>query len=53
MAFLELIYGYPKREAAKLAIETVRKWMNHHPQFEKIFFVAYDHENYQLYQELL
>lgn len=47
------VYGYPKREAAKLAIETVRKWTNHHPQFEKIFFVAYDHENYQLYQELL
>ncbi len=47
------IYGYPKKEAAKIAIETVRKWTHDHPQLEKIFFVVYDHENDQLYQELL
>jgi O-acetyl-ADP-ribose deacetylase (regulator of RNase III) len=47
------VYGYPKSEAAHIAIETVRKWSNDHPLFEKIIFVVYDHENYQLYQELL
>jgi O-acetyl-ADP-ribose deacetylase len=47
------VYGYPKREAANIASETVRTWSHEHSQIEKIYFVVYDHENYQLYQELL
>lgn len=44
------IYGYPKREAALIAIQTIK---NAQTAIEQLFFVCYDEENYQLYQELL
>ena len=47
------VYGYPKEEAAKVAIETVREFIRSNPSFEKIRFVLFDKESLQIYQKLL
>ena len=46
------VYSYPKDKAAKVAIETVQKTLEETPGIEKIVFVCFDDENYELYQEL-
>ncbi|MCW3105527.1 MAG: O-acetyl-ADP-ribose deacetylase [Segetibacter sp.] len=48
------VYGYPKKEAATLAVNTVKDFTgtNAHA-FDKIIFICYDEENYQLYRQLI
>lgn len=43
------VYGYPKEEAARIAIESVRQSLLDWPVLEKVFFVCCDRENYRLY----
>ncbi|MFT3978999.1 MAG: O-acetyl-ADP-ribose deacetylase [Ferruginibacter sp.] len=46
------IYHFPKQKAATIAIGAVKD----HPgrnEFERIFFVCFDEENYSIYDELL
>ena len=48
------VYGYPKERAAKVAIETVREFLeSHEEEIETVFFICFDDENYQIYQERL
>jgi len=47
------IYGYPKNEAAIVAVETVSNWLKENLSFEKIYFVCFDDENYLIYENLL
>jgi O-acetyl-ADP-ribose deacetylase (regulator of RNase III) len=47
------VYGYPKREAASVALETVRHCLEKMPEIEKVIFVCFDDENFQIYKELL
>jgi O-acetyl-ADP-ribose deacetylase (regulator of RNase III) len=47
------VYGYPKPEAARIAVETVRKTLAEVPELEQVLFVCFDGENYRLYRELL
>lgn len=47
------VYGYPKREAASVALETVRKCLEEMPEIGKVIFVCFDDENFQIYRELL
>jgi O-acetyl-ADP-ribose deacetylase (regulator of RNase III) len=47
------IYGYPKKEAAVIATTTVSDFLKQDDFFSKIYFVCFDEENYQLYQNLL
>jgi O-acetyl-ADP-ribose deacetylase (regulator of RNase III) len=50
------IYGYPKAEAARVAVNTVRSTLAEPPAMgfiEKVLFVCFDRENYALYQSLL
>ncbi|MDR1904498.1 MAG: O-acetyl-ADP-ribose deacetylase [Treponema sp.] len=47
------VYGYPKREAASVALETVWECLEKRPQIEKVIFVCFDHENFQIYREML
>lgn len=46
------VYGYPKRDAAKVAVNTARKWEKDHPEM-KIIFCVFDDENLKIYRELL
>ena len=48
------VYGYPKKAAASIAVDTVKKFINNHPQaLDEVVFVCFDDENYQIYQKLL
>lgn len=47
------IYGYPKKEAAEIAIRTVTDFLNQKDVIDKVYFVCFDEENYQLYQALI
>ena len=43
------IYRFPKQLAAEIAIRTVTE----NPILEKVIFVCFDDENYEIYQEIL
>jgi O-acetyl-ADP-ribose deacetylase len=47
------VYGYPKTEAASIAVNTTKSFLseNEHPQ--KVIFVCFDEESYSIYKKLL
>jgi O-acetyl-ADP-ribose deacetylase (regulator of RNase III) len=45
------IYGYPKKEAAEIAIKTVAEFLQQNDSV-KVYFVCFDDENFELYQSL-
>ncbi|MDR3247177.1 MAG: O-acetyl-ADP-ribose deacetylase [Treponema sp.] len=47
------VYGYPKDQAARIAVETVRATIPEAPGIEKVLFVCFDEENYRLYAGLV
>jgi O-acetyl-ADP-ribose deacetylase (regulator of RNase III) len=47
------IYGYPKNEAARVAIGTVVAHLENDHTITKVYFVCFDEENFQLYRSLL
>jgi O-acetyl-ADP-ribose deacetylase (regulator of RNase III) len=46
------IYHFPKNKAAEIAIDTVNNFAEKE-KIEKVIFVCFDDENYQLYEEKL
>jgi len=47
------IYGFPKDKAAQIAISEVKQFLKKTKSVEKIYFVCFDEENYNLYKEQL
>ena len=47
------IYGYPKEEAARVAIEAVTTHLENLTLIASVYFVCFDEENFQLYQHYL
>ena len=47
------IYGYPKKEAAEIAVNTVADFLNKDNSINTVYFVCFDEENYQFYQRLI
>jgi O-acetyl-ADP-ribose deacetylase (regulator of RNase III) len=47
------VYGYPKKEAAEIALKTVMVYLRQDTFISKVYFVCFDEENYQLYQMLV
>jgi len=48
------VYRFPKKEAAKIAINTVKKFIEDNPEaFQEIVFVLFNQENYQIYDDFL
>ncbi len=47
------VYGFPKHEAAAIAIASVKKGLSVHPEIKKATFVVFDEENYAIYKEML
>ena len=47
------IYGYPKKEAAKIAIDSTIKFLTSSPFPEKVIFVIFDEENLYIYEEII
>lgn len=47
-------YRYPKDEAAKIAVDTVREYINKYPEtFKKIIFVLFSEFDYLVYKNYL
>ncbi|TMI88369.1 MAG: O-acetyl-ADP-ribose deacetylase [Bacteroidetes bacterium] len=44
------LYGYPKEEAARIAINTVKEFLDQNDLITKVYFVCFDEENCQLYK---
>jgi O-acetyl-ADP-ribose deacetylase (regulator of RNase III) len=47
------IYRFPKRRAARLATETVKSFLQRNSLPEKVIFVCFDEDNYEIYKEFL
>lgn len=46
-------YGYPKKSAAKLAVSTVKIWLNDNNYPIEVILCAYDKSTYDLYQKFV
>ena len=46
-------YAYPKKEAALIAIETLKEGASKTTSVQKVVFVCFDVENYNIYKALL
>lgn len=42
------VYGYPKEEAAKIAVTTVTDYIGRSATIERVIFICFDQENYEL-----
>jgi len=47
------VYGFPKKEAARIAIDTVRSFLEEPGSLEEVIFVVFDQENETIYCRLL
>ena len=47
------IYGYPKREAAAIAVREVCAFLARHQLPREVVFVAFDEEGHRIYEEEL
>lgn len=47
-------YGYPKEAAAKIAVKTVKEYVNRYPgDFEELVFMQFDDESNAIYEKIL
>lgn len=47
------VYGFPKPEAARIAVSTVSGFLSKNDKIESVIFSCFDEENYRLIQEQL
>jgi O-acetyl-ADP-ribose deacetylase (regulator of RNase III) len=47
------VYGFPKNEAAQIAVTTVKDFLADNDTIKQVIFVCYDEENYRLYETKL
>jgi len=47
------VYSFPKEKAAQIAVDTVSKFLAENDQIKQVYFVCFDIENYNLYNQLI
>jgi O-acetyl-ADP-ribose deacetylase (regulator of RNase III) len=47
------VYGFPKKLAAEIAVFTIMKYLEDNPDIEKVIFVLFDEDNYNIYNKML
>lgn len=47
------IYGFPKERAAEIAVKTVKNYLEKSSIIEKVIFICFDGENYEIYSKLI
>lgn len=47
------VYGFPKDKAAEIAVKKVRQFLLENEQIKQVYFVCFDQENFDLYDQLL
>ena len=46
-------YGYPKKEAAEIAVATVKNFIEKDNRFEEIRFIVFSDESFEVYKKIL
>ncbi|AEF81952.1 O-acetyl-ADP-ribose deacetylase [Leadbettera azotonutricia] len=47
------VFGYPKEQAAEIAVNTIKRTLPETPGIARVIFVCFDGENYRLYLDFL
>ena len=47
------VYGYPKQEAAEIAIKEVQDFIHKNTKIEQVIFCVFDNNNFEIYKNLL
>jgi len=47
------VYRFPLERATKIAVSEVKKFLEKNASIEKVIFVCFDEENYQVYKNIL
>mgnify|MGYP001026992678 FL=1 len=47
------VYGYPIKDACKIAVDTCIDFLEHHPSLEKIIFIQFSEKDYEVYSGYL
>jgi O-acetyl-ADP-ribose deacetylase (regulator of RNase III) len=47
------VYGYPMADAARVALATVKEYLTHHPEIERVRFVLFGRPAYEVYAKVL
>jgi O-acetyl-ADP-ribose deacetylase (regulator of RNase III) len=47
------VFGYPKSDAAKIAVQTVTRFLTGNSSIEKVIFCAFDSGNMEIYKKLI
>lgn len=47
------VYGYPKDQACKIAVDTTFEFLSKNEYPKKVIFVCFDDENYRIYKDYL
>lgn len=47
------VYGYPREQAARVAVQAVKEFLEKHSEPAKVIFVCYDEDNFQIYSDYL
>jgi O-acetyl-ADP-ribose deacetylase (regulator of RNase III) len=47
------VYGFPVEEASRVALKTVKDYLNDHPEINLVRFVLFDSKTYSVYEEAL
>jgi O-acetyl-ADP-ribose deacetylase (regulator of RNase III) len=47
------VYGYPKTEAAEVALAEVAQFLKNHSEIDRVIFCFFDEENFEIYREVL
>lgn len=47
------VYCFPKEKAAEIAVNEVTSFLDKHPFIEKVYFICFDSDNLNIYQNIL
>jgi O-acetyl-ADP-ribose deacetylase (regulator of RNase III) len=47
------VYGFPMEKAAQVALTTVRDYLTHHPEIQRVRFVLFGQPAYEVYAKVL
>ncbi|MEZ5103118.1 MAG: O-acetyl-ADP-ribose deacetylase [Draconibacterium sp.] len=47
------VYGYPKKEAANIAVDTVIEFVKQYVEIKEVIFCVFDEENKRIYESIL
>lgn len=47
------VYRYPREDACRIAVSTVKEFVDKHPEIEKVIFVCFGQDDFELYRKAM